>query len=281
MRYAETMKLKDALREYTLYRDLAAESREWYQRVVGVYCSWAGSDIPISEFTGESISRLLHAKQKAGRSPHYIKSLRNALVALLRDIRGHHNVERIRTVKATPIDVKAWKPAEIEKLLAACSGLPEWNRQRMELAIALGYYTGLDRCDLERLTQSDIKDDGTILFRRRKTKSLIVVKIPRELLAVVREHCPDTGPILRMGISKEWFRKIFGGIVKRAGLFGTFKKLRKSSGSNVEAARPGTGHRHLGNTRAIFERHYEAKALTHGEPTMPPAIALPGKVGVA
>lgn len=65
---------------------------------------------------------------------------------------------------------------------------------------------------------------------------------------------------------------MFGRIVARAGLFGTFKRLRKSSGSLVEAAAPGMGHKHLGNTRAIFEKHYEARRLTRPHPTLPPVL---------
>lgn len=267
--------LKSFLEDYVLYHDLAAESRDWYRRVVSVFCTWAGGDVMLEAFNGEAISRLLADKQKAGRSPHYVKSLRNALVALLNELRGNGPRERVRSVKTPPLDPEAWTPAEVERLINACEEMPESSRWRWIIAISLGYYTGLDRCDIERIERKNISPAGILVFRRRKTKSLIVVQVPPDLMDLIDKRCPPKGPVLRMGISKEWFRKIFGGIVARAGLSGTFKKLRKTSGSIVEAIDPGKGHQHLGNTQAIFEKHYEAKRLTRAEPTMPPAIRIP------
>lgn len=267
--------LRGALENYTLYRDLSSETMAWYRRAVSVYCGWAGHDVQLSEFNGEQISRMLADKQKAGRSPHYVKSLRNGLVALLREIRGNAPVERVRSIKTPPLDPEAWQPAEVEKLLAACAPMPEASRWRWRLIIACGYYSGLDRCDLERIEQANIDARGTLICRRRKTGALVIVQVPMDLLAEIRERCQRKGPILRMGVSKEWFRKTFAGVVKRSGLYGTFKKLRKSAGSLVEQHSPGKGHKHLGNTRAIFERHYEARRLTRSEPTMPPLIKFP------
>lgn len=271
-----TRTLKSALDQYVLYHDLAPETRAWYRRVVSVYCTWAGGDPLIQEFNGEQISRLLADKQSAGRSPHYVKSLRNGLVAVLRDVRGKEPVERVRGVRAPRLHPEAWTAAEVERLLSpGCDQMPEMSRWKWELCISLAHYTGLDRCDIERLEQSHFAENGGLVFSRRKTGGEPTGGIPPRLLAMIRERCPRKGPICRMGISKEWFRKVFAGIVQRAGLFGTFKKLRKSSGSLVEAAQPGKGHKHLGNTRAIFERHYESRRLTQPEPTMPTAIRLP------
>ena len=48
----------------------------------------------------------------------------------------------------------------------------------------------------------------------------------------------------------------FSRIVAKAGLDGSFKKLRKSSGTRAEQLEPGRGHIHLGNSRKVFEQHY-------------------------
>jgi hypothetical protein len=268
--------LKQELDRYVLYHDLAAETRAWYRRIVSVYCSWAGSDPPAVEFNGESISRFLADKQAAKRSPYYVKSLRNGLRAVLGAIRGDGPIERVRGIRCPPLDPDGWTPAEVERLLSpGCDRLPDASRFKWQLCILLGHYLGLDRCDIERLEQTNFAPNGGIIFRRRKTGTSPCGGVPIELLAVIRERCPRKGPICRMGISPEWFRQVFAGISARAGLFGTFKKLRKSSGSMVEKDRPGTGHKHLGNTRAIFEKHYEVWRLTRAEPTMPPQIKMP------
>lgn len=264
--------LTEALENYILYRDLSRETSAWYRRVCSVFIGWAGRDVLLADFNGEAISRLILAKQQAGRSTYYLRSLRNGLVALLREIRGDAPLERIRTVKVRPLDPQAWTAAEVAMLLLACDEMPQASRWRWQLMIQMAYYTGLDRCDLEKLTRDAIGLDGVIYTTRSKTGSAVVVAVPPDVIAMINLHCPSGGPILRMGITPEWFRRIFNGVVARAGLTGTFKKFRKTSGSLVEAERPGMGCKHLGNTPDIFRKHYEAKRITRAEPTMPPRI---------
>lgn len=281
--YSACKTLREALERYTLYRDIRPDTMAWYRRIVNVYCSWAGGDVPLDQFNGPAISQFMADKQKAGRSSHYIRSTRNGLVALLRAIRDDGPCERVRTVKTKPLDPEAWTPEEVDKLVKACAVLPGDQCWRMQLAILVGYYSGLDSIDIRRLEQKDIEDDGTIVFRRSKTGKRVIVKIPAPLVALIRSRCPRGRCCFGITHSREWFRKLFAKVVQHAGLFGSFKKLRKTSGSNVERIAPGTGHRHLGNSRAIFERHYEAQRLTHGVPTMPPEIDLPelAETGVA
>jgi len=268
--------LTQALNNYLLDHTLATDTAAWYRRVVSVYCTWAGRDVALSKFTGETISRCLLDKQAAGRSLHYVKSLRGGLVAVLRAIRGDSPVERVRTIKVPALEPEGWTVAEVRLLLSpGCDGMTEGSRFKWELCINLGHYTGLDRCDIERLEQKHFSDNGALIYRRRKTGAAPTSGIPRRLLRLIRTRCPQRGPICKMHISKEWFRKIFGTIVERAGLQGTFKKLRKSSGSQVEEAHPGKGHKHLANSRTIFERHYEVRSLTRLRPTMPRTIRLP------
>src|ERR1041385_6424189 len=99
--------LRGALARYTLYRALAPETVAWYSRAVSVYCRWAGGDVPLQEFTGQRISEMLLAKQRAGRSAYYVKSLRGCLVALLRDIRGDAPIERVRSIRTPKLDPTA------------------------------------------------------------------------------------------------------------------------------------------------------------------------------
>lgn len=64
------------------------------------------------------------------------------------------------------------------------------------------------------------------------------------------------------------FRRHFGKIVKGAKVNrGTFKWLRRASGSYVEALQPGAGHKHLGHqSAAVFAKHYDARL---GAATLP------------
>jgi len=267
--------LSQALENYLLFHDLAPGTAAWYRRVVSVFRTWAGGDPLLADFNGEQISRLLRDKKAAGRSPFYVKSLRGGLVAVLREIRGDEPMERVRGVRPGQLDPEAWTPAEVEQLLRACDPMPPESRWRWVLTIAVAYYTGLDRCDLWRIERRHISPAGAIRWRRSKTGGRCHVGLPVDVVALIDHHCPRQGPILHLGVSPEWFRRIFAGIVARSGLTGTFKKFRKTSGSLVEQAQPGTGHRHLGNTRAVFEANYEAHDLTRAVPTMPQVIRLP------
>lgn len=266
--------LTSHLNQFLLFRDLKPDTAAWYRRIVSVYCGWAGCDVPLCDFCGSGISQLLQAKQAAGRSPSYVKSLRNGLVALLRELRGNDPIERVRGVKVPNPEPAAWSAAEVERLIAVCDSLPKVDRWHWRTLIAAAYYTGLDRCDLERIERRNILAGGVLPFRRGKTDKPVVVAIPADLLAEIDRRCPAAGPIWPRRTSKEWFRRRFARLVKLAGLVGTFKTLRKSSGTGVDIVAPGHGHEHLGNTRAIFERHYRARALVPHKPTMPPRVRL-------
>lgn len=266
--------MKGTLDRYLLFHTLKAETVDWYRRIVSVYCTWAGGDVPIDHFTGESISQMLLDKERAGRSPYYLKSLRGGLVALLGELRGSATRERVRTIKTPPLDPQGLLPEEVEKLLKACHALPAHRRVLFRLMIALGYYTGLDACDIWKLERRHIGRGGEIFFRRGKTGSPVFVKIPQALVDEIDAHCPKRGPLIRLGVGRERFRQVMATLFTAAGLSGTFKTIRKTSGSLVEQATPGTGHKHLGNTRAIFEKHYDVKKLTRAVPTMPPPVGL-------
>jgi integrase len=267
--------LKEAIDHYTLYRQLAPQTIAWYSRAVSVYCHWARGDVPLSEFNGEAISRMLVAKEAEGRSLYYLKSLRGGLVSLLRHLRGGAAIEQVRSIRPPPLDPIALTPQEVERLLAACQTLPPENRWRYVLMISIGYYTGLDAADIWRLERRHFATNGSLFFRRGKTGAAIFVRVPDDVIAVIDKHCQRHGPLIQMGVSKERFRQIIAQLFTSAGLCGSFKTLRKSAGSLVEQQQPGAGHRHLGNTRGIFEKHYEAHRITRTEPTMPPPVKLP------
>lgn len=170
--------LRGALAHYTLYKNLGAGTVGWYSRVVSVYCHWAGGDVPLASFNGEAISRMLLDKEREGRSPYYLKSLRGGLVAFLREIREGQPVERVRSIRTPPLEPHALKPDEVERLLTGCRVLPLEQRWRMVLMLSLGYYTGLDAADILRLERRHISSDGAIFVRRGKTGTAIHVARP-------------------------------------------------------------------------------------------------------
>lgn len=245
-----------ALDDYILCHDLARGTPSYYRRIVSVLCSWHGGPVPLDDFTPALVSRMLAAKQEAGLSSHYRRSLRNGLRALLRFVHG--SCERLRPVKCCELEADTWTAAEVGKIAEAAG--PD------RLLILFAYFTGLSECDLRRLHREHIDAGGVIRFRRQKTGKSVLVGVPVELL----DELPASGLLFPLKTSPEWFRRQFALVVKFCGLKGTFKKLRRSSGTEIEIHHPGRGHIHLGNTRLIFETHYWDKR--RGEnPLIPPS----------
>lgn len=244
-----------ALDDYLLCHDLARGTPDYYRRIVSVLCSWFGGAVPLGDFTPTLVNRMLAAKQEAGLSSYYRRSLRNGLRALLRFVHG--SCERLRPVKCAELEADTWTAEEVGRIAAAAG--------KERLLVLFAYFTGLSECDLRRLHREHIDADGTIRFRRQKTGKGVLVGVPVELLA----DLPSNGILFPLRTSEEYFRRQFRQVVRSCGLCGTFKKLRRSSGTEIELHYPGRGHIHLGNTRAVFEAHYWDKRRAE-KPLMPP-----------
>lgn len=255
--------------DYVLEHELAETSADQYHRIVGVFVSWAGRDVSSSEFTPQLVSEFLADRQRLGRSSYYRKSLRNHLVALLR-YAGQGG--RVRAVKLHELEPQAWTPEEVAALVAACDCLPLERRAYWQTIIPVAYHTGLGQCDLERIERRHFDHAGVIRFSRSKTGKRILAQIPMDLLKRI-PMAP--GPIWPRTVSKEHWRRTFGKIVRKAGLTGTFKKLRKTAGTLVDAEHPGQGHVLLGNSRQIFERHYRDPRTVKENPLSPPGLPRP------
>lgn len=257
------------LERYVLDHDLRASTTTQYRRIVGIFVRESGCSA-LADFTADAVSKFLAAKQSAERSSYYRKSLRNTLVALLR---YHGDRERVRPVKLHQLHHEAWSPAEVRSLIAAVASVFPCDRRRRrywETLIEAAWYSGLSEVDLHRVTRRDVDRRGVVHWNRSKTGAAIVVVIPPRLFA----HAEDDGPIWPLPWSGEWFRSQFAAIVRAAGLRGSFKQLRRSSGTSVERLHPGVGHRHLGNTPKVFAAHYDC---TVPEPLMPEPLDGPGE----
>jgi integrase len=234
--------LHTLLEDYILSHDLNGGTPSHYRRVLSVFCGWYGGPVPKEAFTVELCNRFLLAKKEEGAASYYQKSLRNVLRAWL----NHAGIAgKLRPVRRGPLNPLVWTPAEVERLIKAAPS------RAWRVRIAAAYYTGLNIVDLERVERRHIID-GVLRWRRQKTGKLVVVAIPLWLLDLL----PEDGPICPWDKTGEYMRRQFRAIVASAGLRGTFKTLRKTSGTIVESLHPGCGHLHLGNSRQVFELHY-------------------------
>lgn len=273
--------IKELLQDYLLARDLEETTEQYYRRVVSVYWKWQQKAAPRADFAPEIVSKFLQDKQREGKSSHYRKSLRNALRALLNHA---GQTGPIRTVRLDALHPNAWDAAEVARLVASIdkaifaksiAPVAVDRRWFWRTIIPMAWYTGLERMDLcNRFENKSIAPNGIIVTERHKTGKRVVSLIPEDFAAELRKRPP--GPLWNFNRSIEYFRKEFKLIVGAAGLTGTFKKLRKSSGTAAEMLHPGRGHEHLANSRAIFEKHYLAVDAIPANPLSPPKLPQTG-----
>jgi len=252
------------LESYLLERDIREVTEAYYRRVVSVFLRWATQQTESLAFNSTTVSRFLRDQQIAGKSSYYRRSLRSGLVALLRHA---GDTRRVRTVKLDELERATWSTTEVCRLIAASRHYQHRDETYWATLIEAAYYSGLSQVDLERLTRSHFDERGVVVLRRSRTGKRAVAYVPPTVL----DQRPTEGLLWKRPYSAEMFRRHFARIVNAAGLTGTFKRLRKSSGTGVEQLHPGRGHEHLANERDIFERHYLSREYVRS-PLRPPPL---------
>jgi len=269
--------VQDLLSEYVLTHDLAEETIDYYKRMISVLCAWARRRVPLRMFTVNLVNKMLVDKQRAGLSAYYRKSIRSAMRALLAfrlgSIKG-----QLRPVRVDPIEVEVWSAAEVQKLIDACRYMRDERKRRWwRTLIAVGYYCGFSNKDLWAIVPKNIDAKGIVSIRRSKTSRPVAMRIPLPWLIEIQPLIDGGKPIWGLPMARETFRQTFSRVVRKAGLTGSFKKLRKSCGTSVEMLHPGQGHLALGNTRRVFELHYFGRKALNADPMGPDALPEPPK----
>lgn len=203
-------------------------------------------------------------------SPHTRKSYRGDLLMLWRAAADDGLVaypipRRIRRERLPALVVQCYSHAEATAMLAATDKLRGGmangvgRRAYWRAMIMAGWETGLRRGDLWRLRRDAIRPDGSAVIAQHKTGKLVVCRLRASTLAAVDAI---GGPTPLAWPYSGWaFGEQFRKIVRLSGVNrGSFKWLRRASGSYVEAATPGAGHKHLGHAHAdTFSAHYDAQ----------------------
>lgn len=270
--YTNMRTLDDLVADYLLSHELAPESELYYRRMAHVLKAWARRSVTVEAFTPTLVNQMLADKQRSGLSSHYRRSLRNSMRALLGHKYGGNLPDKLRPVRLSPLNPQSWTAAEVQRLIVACEYMRD-PRRRMwwQTIIAVGYFTGLSLQDLWRLRLDDIDDRGIVRMERSKTGKPVAMRVPEPWLSQARALAID-GQVFKPFSAYEIFRQTFRRVVKKAGLVGSFKKLRKSCGTSVEQRFPGQGHIALANGRKVFETHYLSRRHFDENPPEPDAL---------
>lgn len=132
--------------------------------------------------------------------------------------------------------------------------------------IRAAWDSGLRRGDLWRLQRQQIRKDRTLQVVQNKTGQALLCRFHTSTLRAIDK----AGGMLEWSLCEWCFGEHFWEIVQMSGVGkGTFRWLRRGSGSRIDADHPGLGHRHLGNGRQVFDRHYNAQIGDVKRPMVP------------
>lgn len=202
-------------------------------------------------------------------SPYTFKSYRGDLLTLWNSaadegLASYPMGRRIMSRRAPALVVECYDVSEARALVEyanriggeLANGVPQ--KLYWPAAIRTAWDSALRRSDIWRVRRDYIRPDGSLRLAQHKTG--LLVRCQLRMSTVVALYAIGS-PVPLYWPHNPWtFGEQFRKIVKASGVGrGTFKFFRRSSGSYVEAAAPGSGHLQLGNTQSVFAAHYDAK----------------------
>jgi len=275
IRHARPETLIDYLAEYQLSRDIRSGTVRQYRIAVSLLDRWAGHAVRLDELDERLASSWLQAYSQTVAA-HTVRAKKQSVLALWRaasdeGLCDEPRARRVRRVRLPERVVTAWTRDEIEQLLAAAATLPRWHRCGLrrsawwDLAIRVAWDSGIRWGDIVTLRVDAIGQDGSCTMVQSKTGKVTAFRLSESTMAALRstlESCPRK-LVCPWPSSPETFRDQFVRLVHKAGIrSGTWKWIRRGSGTDVELQAPGLGHRHLGNTATVFRSSYEDRAIT-------------------
>lgn len=233
--------------------------------------AWAGRPLEVFDFSEDLVRRFLSdfRRTHAGATTN---SRRRDLLAVWQCAYDEDYIDRpprrgkIRRAKEQPTIPEAWTPAQVASILESSQedrtpiggiSAPAWLRSLLLLL----YDTGARLGEALAVESADLSlAECWVIFRSTKTGRERWAAIHEETAAACRAiYEPDRPLVWPLGITRQQLDRRFRKILKRAGVRYRpgvlFRTMRRSSGTLIEAA-GGDGAKHLGNTRAVFERHY-------------------------
>jgi integrase len=287
--------LREYLQEYATTREIDAGTLRQYGISVGKLEQWAGHPFRLDELDELTISTWLRDYSQTVASST-VRSKRNQVLALWRSAADDGYVEpprrRIRSARCVVDAPTAWTIDEVAALRDACHGLKRRHRCGLprsiwwELAVLVAWDTGLRWGDLTRLKVSAIPPHGVFAVTQHKTRRVAICHLEdatHELLRRSLELCPRE-LVCPWPASGETFRTQARRLVARAGIrAGTWKWLRRSSGTDVEIQQFGAAARQLGHgpgSRVAYVSYVDpVQVAQHGRNVWPRPLPLPAPRG--
>lgn len=287
-RIGKRMTIDEFMRElFFPARDMEPNTRVLYEIKARRFSRWLGRPATLADLTEPTVNAYLEHRLKEVRRAT-AKGDRAHLVALWNaayDLRILDDVpRRVKRIKRGETIVEGWTPEKLGRLLKQCDappfgagrfrGKPIFRPLYWRAVVMFAYDTGLRLGDVLRVRFDELRHPEPFTLVQHKTgKAIRRAMRPETWEAVKALRLQSVGPRLFDVMDRRHFFTSFKKLTEAAGVGGTFKYLRRTSGSMVEAIQPGAGGKHLGHCDpTIFDRHYNVRELTDRPPTLPPSI---------
>lgn len=257
---------------YLLSRPTCPQYARQIRSRTKLFAAWLDGRQP----TALLLNQYLTGLEQRGLTPETVRGYRTSLLAVLR-FAGWVPEAPVRHVRMRDRQIECFSLEELRLLIKTAdrmdgvlpNGLPYC--QFWPLAIRSGYGTGLRYGDLFDVPARSIQADGVCHVTQSKTGRGVTVRFPAEAVRTIKRHGLDMA--VPWPYSGNQFRTEFKALLIASGVRrGSWKWLRRSAGTYMEAAKPGFGHKLLGNAADIFRNHYWAFRLLNPGPISPPEL---------
>jgi integrase len=276
--------LSAAIDEYTLYRSIATSSAYQMRRSISLFSEFLGRDATRADLTDREVSLWLAAMQSAAAlAETTIAGHRTKLMCLWRfeSDRGHvpppHRVREAKRPEPSPI---SWTLDELRSVIAACGKLDGRFRNGVGRALYCStlvkfcYETGLRRSDVWRIERRQIRPDGSIVMRQRKTGAVHYPRIRSDTcdgISVLPGDRPLACPYKSTG---DWYTFWRKHVIEPAGVrVGALQQIRRTGATHLAIEHPDAVQRYLGHRTASMQRHYVDQSIAKPQQHMPPEIS--------
>jgi integrase len=273
------------LHVYAAERPLGQKTLAGYSEAVRRYAHWLGRPATLGDLDPRLANRWLMSLDQEGVTKITQHGLRRRVLAIWRHAFEAELIDvpplRVRKIRPERRLPRAWTPEDVLALIAVARKkkgnflyVPVPRGAFWVAFIRTAFETGLRLGDLLGLQRSQFSGDGELTVVQAKTGNEIVCRVWPETLAAIDATSPNSRPFIFGGvISRDFYFQEFRRLVKKAGLKGTSKWLRRAGATAVERAQPGMAAKFLGHrSPAMAAQHYlDPRLLQVGKP-MPPRL---------
>jgi len=285
--------LKYAEEGYSLLRDVRPSTLNQYRIVARLFETWAGAPVLLEQLDEKSVSEWLR-DYSATAAPATVRGKKNMIMALWRAAADDGLCDlpvgrRVRRCTVPRRAVTAWTYEDVQQLFVAAGGLPRAHKcglrrsEWWQLAIRVAWDSGIRWSDQVCLPVSAVTPSGAVSWSQGKTGRIVAFRLAPSTLEALRASlaaCPRS-LVLPWPASQETFTDQVKRLVAKAGIRpGTWKWIRRGSGSDVERQQEGAGSVHLGHAPGsrIFQDSY-ADLTICGRPVPAPRELPFGNTG--